>query len=117
MTFIFSQNTSESVPATSLTKETSIGQFNKNEEQLDLCHFLLMGIEEWRRAKKNRNLSLLSRLTKIPYATLKRIEYGQNKPSAETALPIIWAVFPVEKRLLLMRSYFPQIFECLSNLD
>lgn len=75
-----------------------------------LAEELASGITTWLEASSHRSLSMLARLSCVPYATLRRIAQTEVElPSAEVSISICDLIFTREKTCELISSYYPAI--------
>ena len=77
----------------------------------DLSHVLKCQISDWLKQKRRRRLTSLSRLSGVPYATLKRLESGKNKPNMETVVGIISVINSKEQQEAMLSRYYPKLFD------
>ena len=75
-----------------------------------LCSELATGITAWLAASSHRSLSMLARLSCVPYATVRRIAQTEvDMPSPEVSIAICDLIFTREKTCELISRYYPAI--------
>lgn len=68
---------------------------------------LASAIDQWLAKRKTRNLNLLSRLSGVSYATVRRLSLKECKASAEVAAAIAGIVLPRDEAVELIKREFP----------
>ena len=58
---------------------------------------LAQKIENWLQSRKNSSLGLLSKLTDVPYVTLRRIQQGETEAGLQTAIQIASVIMTPEE--------------------
>ncbi len=78
-------------------------------------------VEEWMRDHERRNLKMLSRLSGVPYTSLRRIVQNEVDPNLDQALSILAYVASSDQRLAYLQHNFPEsarvLKSTLSNRD
>lgn len=70
-------------------------------------------IDQWARTNPRRNLKMLSRLTAIPYTSLRRITQNEVVPNLDQCLSILSYVASPEQRLQFIEGNFPEFAKLL----
>ncbi len=76
---------------------------------------LTASIEKWIAGNKSRNLSSLSRKTKVAYSTIRRIMQHEVEPSIVSALAISDVIMTVDEKLVFLKSHYPSLGGVIEN--
>ena len=76
---------------------------------------LTTSIEKWITGNKSRNLSSLSRKTKVAYSTIRRIMQHEVEPSIVSALAICDVIMSVEEKLVFLKSHYPSLGDVIEG--
>ena len=76
---------------------------------------LTTSIEKWMAGNKSRNLSSLSRKTKVAYSTIRRIMQHEVEPSIVSALAISDVIMTVDEKLVFLKNHYPSLGGVIEN--
>ena len=62
-----------------------------------------------------RNLSLLSRLSNVSYATVRRIASNEGEPSCDVSASICDVIFEKEKTKEILEVYYPRLARVINR--
>ena len=76
---------------------------------------LTTSVEKWMQGNKSRNLSSLSRKTKVAYSTIRRIMQHEVEPNIVSVLAIVDIVMSIDERVSFLRQHYPALGEFITK--
>lgn len=74
---------------------------------MNMTEALCLAIERWESGSSRRNLSLLKRMTKVSYSTIRRIVSNETSANPETALRIAEHIMSEAELQAFVQQYLP----------
>jgi hypothetical protein len=84
---------------------------------MDLPNKIRLGIDQWIEQKPRRNLAILSRLSKVPYGSLRRIYQSGNRPSPENAIALAQVIYQGHELTEFLKDYYPAFYEAFQKVS